>query len=99
MNTWRRTVLEEAKIVKKTWMEIKTDGIYTCIGTFDLSLYQLLHDRVQWCSTYSACVCVFVAFIIQYAQRIRRIVTCGMSGCTIFFHFHQPYDFRGGGNY
>ena len=25
-NTWRRTVLEEAKRVKKTWMEIKTDA-------------------------------------------------------------------------
>jgi len=24
--TWRRTVLEEAKRVKKTWMEIKTDA-------------------------------------------------------------------------
>jgi hypothetical protein len=24
-NTWRRTVLEEAKGVKKTWAEIKTD--------------------------------------------------------------------------
>jgi hypothetical protein len=26
MNTWRRTVLEEAKGVKKTWAEIKTDA-------------------------------------------------------------------------
>jgi len=25
-DTWRRTVLEEAKRVKKTWMEIKTDA-------------------------------------------------------------------------
>jgi len=25
-NTWRRTVLEEAKVVKKTWAEIKTDA-------------------------------------------------------------------------
>jgi prolyl oligopeptidase PreP (S9A serine peptidase family) len=25
-NTWRRTVLEEAKRVKKTWTEIKTDA-------------------------------------------------------------------------
>jgi len=25
-NTWRRTVLEEAKRVKKTWMEVKTDA-------------------------------------------------------------------------
>jgi len=25
-NTWRRGVLEEAKRVKKTWMEMKTDA-------------------------------------------------------------------------
>ena len=25
-NTWQRTVLEEAKRVKKTWMDIKTDA-------------------------------------------------------------------------
>jgi len=25
-NTWQRTVLEEAKRVKKTWMEIKTNA-------------------------------------------------------------------------
>jgi len=25
-NTWRRTVLEEAKVVKKTWAEIKCGG-------------------------------------------------------------------------
>jgi len=25
-NTWQRTVLEEAKGVKKTWVEIKTDA-------------------------------------------------------------------------
>ena len=32
------------------------------------------------------CVCVFVAFGIQRAMRMRNIVMCGLSGSTIFFH-------------
>jgi len=34
--------------------------------------------------TYSECV--FVAFGIQQAMSTRITFTCGMSGCTIFFH-------------
>ena len=34
--------------------------------------------------TYSECV--FVALVIQHVKRMRHIVICSLSGCTIFFH-------------
>jgi len=29
---------------------------------------------------------VFLALSIQHAKRMRRVVICGLSGCTIFLH-------------
>ena len=33
---------------------------------------------------YVVCMCVCVALAIQHVQRMRRIVMCGLSGCTYF---------------
>jgi len=34
--------------------------------------------------TYSECV--YLALVIQRALRMRHLVTCGSSGCTVVFH-------------
>jgi hypothetical protein len=34
------------------------------------------------------CECVFVAFVIQHAMRVLRIVICGLPRSTIFFHIN-----------
>jgi len=43
---------------------------------------------LQWKGNecYTTYVCVFVALGIQHAMRVRRIVNCGLFGCTTFFH-------------
>ena len=36
--------------------------------------------------TYSDCVCVCVALVIQHAMCMHHIVICGLFDSTIFFH-------------
>jgi len=47
-------------------------------------------SRNHCCRGKALCVtsseCVFVALVIQHAMRMRRIVICGLPGCTTFFH-------------
>ena len=39
--------------------------------------------------------CVFVALVIQHAMRMRHIVICGLSGCTVFSVLsHTRHDFQ-----
>ena len=48
------------------------------------------------CVCVCACVCVCVCSISYPARKTRapyHIVTCGLPGCTIFFHFMR-HDFR-----
>jgi hypothetical protein len=45
---------------------------------------------IKQCVTYSECVSV--ALVIQHAMRVRYIVVCGLSGCTVFFPHYLIID-------
>jgi hypothetical protein len=51
-----------------------------------------------WCSEWLHVLSVFVAFVVEYAIRMRRVVICGLSGSTIFFFYFVlcliPHDIR-----
>jgi hypothetical protein len=40
---------------------------------------------------------VFVALVIKNSLRMRSIVICGLSGCTIYSTSHKRHDFGGEG--
>ena len=50
---------------------------------FMVQMQWVLHDL---CVCVCVCVCVFVVLVTQHAMRMRRIVLCGLLGCTIYFH-------------
>ena len=57
------------------------------VTTVAVEMQQVLHISVCVCARtrVSACTCVRVALLIQHANRW-RIVICGLSGSTKFFH-------------
>ena len=50
---------------------------------------------ITYCVRVCVCVCVCVCSLSQHAMRMRRIVICGLSDYTGFFHIsHKMHDFR-----
>ena len=43
------------------------------------------HSRRETAISITHSECVFEAFVIQHAMRMRRIAICGLFSCTIFF--------------
>ena len=56
---------------------------------YNVTLGRFVQPLLPWKSnkyTYSECVCVCVALVVQHAMRVRHMVICSLSGNTIFFH-------------
>ena len=47
-----------------------------------------MQPLLQWKSYkyYILCVCVFGALGIWHAMRMRHVVICDLSGCTVLYH-------------
>jgi len=80
--------------------QIKTDPVISKNKTDDVRVtyhrgafvQQLLKRKIKNI-TFSECV--FVDLSIQHAMRMRHIVICGLSGCTIIFTYsHKRHDFQ-----
>ena len=66
-----------------------TDDIEDRDWTYDVKLRHLFHPLLQWESFkyYKFLECAFVALGTEREMRMCHIVICGLSGCTIVFHF------------
>jgi hypothetical protein len=75
-----------------------TGNIRTYIRNIERRLCNLCCSGKATNITYSECV--FVDLGIQYVMRMRRIVICGLTGCTTFFTLsNKRHDFRKKRNY
>jgi len=59
-------------------------------STFNVTLRRAYVTIGVTCYKYAS-----VALGIQHAKRMRRIIICGLSGCTVFFHVMKCESFEG----